>query len=787
MRSIKITATVLVALLALVSCNRDPEVAKQRYLESGNKYFANGKFKEARIMYKDAIQKDRLFGPAYYKLGLTAIKLSSLNEAVGALRRSVELIKPENPEYWDSVVKLSEIYLLVGKGQNQKQYLEEVKVFAEKLLQRDPKSFDGHRLTADLNLAWSLESFRTAKKEEGSKFLDTAIAEYNLANTIKPGDQGVMMQLARANASLGRFPEAEKLFRGVIENDKSYQPPYTELYRILVLQKRSKEGEQLLKDAFQAAPKQFGYLTTLALHYSGEGRTNEMTATLQQIKANAKDFDQAYLTVGDFYMRLGDGEAAIREYRDAVAKDPKKATTYQKRIIEVLMRQGKKSEAADLNTAVLKADPNDNDAKGLAATFLLDKGEINRALAELQAVVNRAPDNPVARYNLGRAHAARKELEQARQMYQKAIELRPDYMIARLALAQLLVARGDFEAALKSAGQILAIDPGNVSARLVESAALMGQRKFGQSRTLLGNMLKTSPSSPDVYFQLGVVNLAENRYKEAEDAFRKSYQLNPANSRGLMGVVETAMAQNKPDVAMELLRTEANKNPNRMEIRVELGNTGVRAGRYDEAIAEYNKVLASLDKDSKQRGDILVRIGEVQRRKGDYAGAVATLQQARAILPDNSVALSALALTFDQAGRYSEAKQVYEAALKVDANNGYTLNNLAFLIAEHGGDLEDALTKAQRAKQVFPTLNEVSDTLGWIYLKKNMPDNAIEIFKDLVAKAPNHATFRYHLAMALSQKGDRTRAIKELQEAMKNNPTNKEKGEIQALLSKLGA
>ena len=52
-------------------------------------------------------------------------------------------------------------------------------------------------------------------------------------------------------------------------------------------------------------------------------------------------------------------------------------------------------------------------------------------------------------------------------------------------------------------------------------------------------MLKANPSSPDIHFQMGVVNLAENRYKEAEEAFRKSYQLNPANSRGLMGVVET--------------------------------------------------------------------------------------------------------------------------------------------------------------------------------------------------------------------------------------------------------
>jgi tetratricopeptide (TPR) repeat protein len=82
----------------------------------------------------------------------------------------------------------------------------------------------------------------------------------------------------------------------------------------------------------------------------------------------------------------------------------------------------------------------------------------------LQAVVTRAPDNPVSRYNLGRAHAARGEYEQARQQFQKAIELRPDYVLARLALAQLQVARADFDAALKTAEAVLAIDKGNVNA-----------------------------------------------------------------------------------------------------------------------------------------------------------------------------------------------------------------------------------------------------------------------------------------------------------------------------------
>ena len=80
-------------------------------------------------------------------------------------------------------------------------------------------------------------------------------------------------------------------------------------------------------------------------------------------------------------------------------------------------------------------------------------------ITELNAVVTRSPENPVAHFNLGRAHAARGEFEQARQQFSKAIELRPDYILARLALAQLQVSRGEFDAALKTAEQVLQIDP----------------------------------------------------------------------------------------------------------------------------------------------------------------------------------------------------------------------------------------------------------------------------------------------------------------------------------------
>src|SRR5262249_6766283 len=130
---------------------------------------------------------------------------------------------------------------------------------------------------------------------------------------------------------------------------------------------------------------------------------------------------------------------------------------------------------------------------------------------------------------------ARGEFEQARQQFTEAIRLRPDYLPARLDIARLQATRGDYEAALKSANEVLQWDRGNVAARLIQSAAFMGLRKYGESRALLQALLKTDPNSSDALFQLGVVNLAEGKYGDAIDAFRKNFAIEPANPRGLMG------------------------------------------------------------------------------------------------------------------------------------------------------------------------------------------------------------------------------------------------------------
>jgi predicted Zn-dependent protease len=113
------------------------------------------------------------------------------------------------------------------------------------------------------------------------------------------------------------------------------------------------------------------------------------------------------------------------------------------------------------------------------------------------------------------------------------------------------------------------------------------------------------------------------------------------------------------------------------------------------------------------------------------------------------------------------------------------LNNLAFIKAQEGVDLDQALTMSQRARQKMPNSPEVSDTLGWIYIKKNLSEDAVRVFKDLTAQVPNNPVFHYHYGMALLQKGDKPSAKREFELALADNPSVGDKAKIQELMAKL--
>ena len=776
----------LLAAVLLVSCSRDPNYLKQKYLQSGIKYFDAGRYKEANIMFRKSIEADRKFGPAYYHLALTDLKQNQIATSVGALRRAVELLKPGTDDANDAVLKLSEIIIVAAQSEdNNTAMIKEVQQNVDGLLGRNPNSWQGHKLSGDLAMLATAKSYRGSDLPGAKKELGAAIDEYRKALSAKPGDPVITLALGRSLVVDGETGEAATLFKTLIDKDKKNLNGYYELYRLNLSMRKLPEAETILKDAIKNNPKDPQLRLTLAQFYFGTNKRQELVTLLNEMKGDLKSFPNAYFQSGDFYLRVGQFDDSIKQYDEGLQKDSSRKNSYLKREEEAYIREGKPELARQKNDLILKNDPKDPEARGLKATFLLDKGEVNEAMSELQSVVTAKPNNFVARFNLGRAHFARGEYEQARQEFDAAIQLRPDYLPARLAQTQVALIRGDTQAAIHSADETLRISPNSVQARVMKAAALQRLQRYDDARDLLAAVLQKQPNQEETLLEMGVLDLNEKKIKDAEDVFHRAFQAQPSNMRGLLGESRAYLLDNQPDKSVELIQTEAQKNPANLDLQRELGNAEVSARQYDKAIATYQGVLGKVS-DPKAQGDLWTRIGESYLRKGDMQQSINSLENARQRQPDNTTLMTNLAMLYMSQNRTDLARKYYEMSLKVDPNNAFALNNLAYLISESNGDLNQALTYAERAKQRLPGHNEVNDTLGWIYLKKNLTDNAIETFKTLVVQAPQNPTYHYHYAMALLQKGDRETAKKECQSALADKPTKEETDKIHQLMSKLG-
>ena len=168
----------------------------------------------------------------------------------------------------------------------------------------------------------------------------------------------------------------------------------------------------------------------------------------------------------------------------------------------------------------------------------------------------------------------------------------------------------------------------------------------------------------------------------------------------------------------------------------------------------------------------------IEKAKIQYAAAVEKS-------PNNLAAHMTLGLIYESEKNIAKAQESYEKALKINPNFTPAANNLAYIYAEHGGNIDVALNLAQKAKEQAPDDPTISDTLGWIYYKKNVPSRAEVYLKEAVEKIPDRPLVRYHLGMAYYKNGNLKLARNELTKALQINPNFPGSNEARATLAKI--
>jgi cellulose synthase operon protein C len=762
MRHFSVMRLILVlALLAILGgCSRDPNVRKQKYFESGQRYFEKGKYREAALQFGNAIQVDSKFADAHYQLAKTYIKLQDWLHAYQELSRTLDL----QPDNYQAHIDISNLLIADREANKAREHID-------LLLQKDPDDPQVHEAAANLLSAEAdyngailqMQKALSLAPNRWESFLnlgllqmrvnqpDAAEVSFKKAAELNPGAMGAQLALGSYYQSRNRFSEAEQQFRHAITVDPKNPEPRAELARLFMLEGKPSEAEQFLK----------------------------------QSKPDFPDDSVGYRMLGDFYFATGDIDKAIAEYASLFSehsKDPQVKKNY----IQLLILKNRLDEGQKLNDEVLKINPNDDDALVYRAQIQIRQGHSGDAVQTLQTVIRNDADNGIAHYHLGVAFDQMGDLAHAQSEWQAAVRVHPELVEAHNALATLALRNNDMTALDQSATQIITLKPNAPDGYALRSIANINRKQFGRAQEDIQKAIAVAPESAIGYKQMGNLWLAQQKYGDAEKSFQQALDRDPGSGDALGGLMNAYLAQQQTDKAVAAANAQIAKVPS--SAFYDLLGTVLFNNKKDLPGADAAlKKAAQLDKNN---SDAIVKLGQVQIAEGAADAAVATYQNALKDNPREASFSILLGELYEARQDWSHAMQAYQKALEISPENPLASNNLAYVMLQNGGNVDMALALAQTARRGMPDSPNAADTLGWVLYQKRAYKSAIDLFQEAIklndkAKAPENATLHYHLGLAYEKSDQKELARQHLERVLKINPNYSEASDVKKQLAQL--
>ena len=218
-----------------------------------------------------------------------------------------------------------------------------------------------------------------------------------------------------------------------------------------------------------------------------------------------------------------------------------------------------------------------------------------------------------------------------------------------------------------------------------------------------------------------------------------------------------------PQQARARLEQRLQKTPNDSAVLALAGRTWAATG--DTAKGEELLRRAIAADPSNFDAYSLLAVLYVFERKLDQA--IAEFDKLAARQPGAAGPPTMAAIILQAQGKDEEARLRYERVVEANPRAAVASNNLAWMYASRGERLDRALQLAQAAKAELPEHPEVNDTLGFVYLKKQLPSLAIPPLRLAVEKGPTNPAFHYHLGLAYAQTGDKAAARQALEQALR--------------------
>jgi tetratricopeptide (TPR) repeat protein len=750
----------LIAALSL-GCSRDPNVRKQKYFASGQQYFQQGKYQEAAIQFSNATDIDPRFAEAHYRLAQTYLKLQDWNRAYQELNRTVEL-QPENyPAHLD-------LANLLIQGRDFKGAQTQIALLQSK----QPNKPELHLAIASLLAA------------QGN--LPGALQEDQKAIALAPESAESYLSLALLQLRTDQSQAAEASFKKAIELNPGGSDAHMDLGTYYASHHRPADAEQEFRQAMKLNPKDPSPWAAIARLYLAEGKKAQAEAFLKQGTQAFPSDSQGYRMLGDFYFATGDLDKATAEYATLEHYHPDDWRV-KKNYTQLLILKNRLDEASQLDDEILKSFPGDSDALIYRAQIQVRQGHPNGAVATLQTVIKNDPTNAMAHYHLGVAYDRLDNSGQAQNEWRQALQFHPGMMDALRALAALAAQQGDMPGLEQWATQIIQQQPASPEGYAMRALSFTRRGQFSSAEQDAGKAISLGQQDPMGYIQMGNLKLAEKQYSAAEKAYRQALALAPSSSDALSGLMNTFLAQKQVDAAIAAAKAQIARVSDSSAFYDLLGTVLFNNKKDLDGAETALAKSASLDK---ANTDALLKLGQVQLAKGSAAAAIATYQQSAKDNPHEITFKILLGELYDKQHASAQAQAAYRKALEIDPDNALACNNLAYLLLENGGNVDEAVSLAQTARRAAPDSSSAADTLGWAYYRKGFYSQSVDLFQQALklaqkANRPDNPNLHYHLGLAYQKTGQTAQAKQELEHVLKTDPNYGKADDVKRALATL--
>lgn len=721
------------------------------FIAKGEEYLQKRKFHDALIQFRSAVESDKESSKAHWGMARAYENLGEFNDALEELRKTVELDETN----LEAKTKFGNYFLLV-----QPPMIAEAEKLRDDILNRDANFVDAHVLTA------SIMAVQNRPENEIVKVLNNAIA-------LDPTRTETYVSLARYYMQREKGPEAEAAIQKGIDANPNSAIAYTEYGRFLTYVSRDKEAEDQFLKAVSVDPNNIETREALADFYVTSRQIEKAEQAYLDLVKVQENSPESRLELAEFYSLVDRKQDAIVVLNQIVEAAPDYVRARYK-LCEIYLDSRDIAKVTEQLETLLKTNDGDTEALMLRARLKMQQNRSAEAVKDLEEVLKKYPSGKDPLYLMAQARLSLGQIDQARAFMSDLERYHPTFLKAGLLKIQAAFFTGDNENAFKLSNELyekaLAANTSfdnsarsmqdlRVKALTSRGSANLNLGRIAQAKADMQEVVRLTPRSSGALVNLARIYTAERNRDGALESYQKALAIDPRNFDAISGIINTLVQANQTAAAHTRIEQFIAANAGMADVLAALhylNSTVFTAEKNPAAAAQELTKSIELDEDYLPAYSAYASILVAQNRTED---AIAQYQKVNAKQPSASVH-TLLGTLEESRGNTAVAEGHYRDALSLSPDSPIAANNLAWLIAQNQGNLDEALQLASGAVNKNQSVAAFYDTLGFVYLQKGLYLPAVEQMKKAVALdessaqkngTPVNPDFRTRLNKALSK------------------------------------